>query len=186
MRLVRLLHPDRRLCSSVLARMMKMKSLRIPQKRVDDWMELEPGAARPRARCRAGGRELVGVRRRRGSPRCPARSRPGRPASSWSFSPSFPLLQLLRLPPRAPVLRRRGGEEAAAAVGRRRRRRGGAGVGVERAGAGRRGRKCGGRRGGAGAGDGGGAAGMRGRAVCVCLHDSREKRLSECLCLPSA
>jgi len=167
MRLVRLLHPDRRLCSSVLARMMKMKSLRIPQKRVDDWMELEPGAARPRARCRAGGRELVGVRRRRGSPRCPARSRPGRPASSWSFSPSFPLLQLLRLPPRAPVLRRRGGEEAAAAVGRRRRRRGGAGVGVERAGEGRRGRKCGGRRGGAGAGDGGGAAGMRGRAVCV-------------------
>ena len=62
------------------ARMMKTKSLRIPQKRVDDWMELEPGAARPRARCRAGGRELVGVRRRRGSPRCPARSRPGRPA----------------------------------------------------------------------------------------------------------
>ena len=96
------------------------------------------------------------------------------------------LLQLLRLSPRAPVLRRRGGEEAAAAVGRRRRRRGGTGVGVERAGAGRRGRKCGGRRGGAGAGDGGGAAGMRGRAVCVCLHDSREKRLSECLCLPSA
>jgi len=39
-----------------------------------------PGAARPRARCRAGGRELVGVRRRCGSPRCPARSRPGRPA----------------------------------------------------------------------------------------------------------
>ena len=133
MRLVRLLHPDRRLCSSVLARMMKMKSLRIPQKRVDDWMELEPGAARPRARCRAGGRELVGVRRRRGSPRCPARSRPGRPASSWSFSPSFPLLQLLRLPPRAPVLRRRGGEEAAAAVGRRRRRRGARGRGEARA-----------------------------------------------------
>jgi len=74
----------------------------------------------------------------------------------------------------------------AAAVGRRRRRRGGAGVGVERAGAGRRGHKCGGRRGGAGAGDSGGAAGMRGRAVCVCLHDLREKRLSECLCLPSA
>ena len=41
-------------------------------------------------------------------------------------------------------------------------------------------------RGGASAGDGGGAAGMRGRAVCVCLHDLREKRLSECLCLPSA
>ena len=39
-----------------------------------------PVAARPRARCRAGGRELVGVRRRCGSPRCPARSRLGRPA----------------------------------------------------------------------------------------------------------
>ena len=40
---------------------------------------------------------------------------------------------------------------------------------VERAGAGRRGRKCGGRRGGAGAGDGGGEAGMRGRVRCVCV-----------------
>ena len=170
-----------------------MKSLRIPQKRVDDWMELEPGAARPRARCRAGGRELVGVRRRRGSPRCPARSRPGRPASSWSFSPSFPLLQLLRLPPRAPVLRRRGGEEATAwrggggrgggeapaTAGRRRRRRGARGRGEARAqvrgtaGRRRRGgrRRCGGD--------------ARACGVCVCLHDLREKRLSECLCLPS-
>ena len=40
---------------------------------------------------------------------------------------------------------------------------------VERAGAGRRGRKCGGRRGGASAGDSGGAAGMRGRVRCVCV-----------------
>ena len=65
--------------------------------------------------------------------------------------------------------------------GRRRPRRwGGAGDGVERAGAGRRGRKCGGRRGGAGAGDGGGAAGMRGRVRCVCVCARFEGETAKC------
>ena len=49
------------------ARMMKTKSLRIPQKRVDDWMELEPGSGASACGGRGLRVRVLGVEREAGS-----------------------------------------------------------------------------------------------------------------------